>query len=325
MDERFMRSLEQAPDPEFARRLRDQLGNDIEADAEERPRARWTPLLAPAVLVAAIASVIFFPSVRASAQAFLDLFRVHTFTAVSVSPDRLRQLQEGKLDLKTLLGDRVETVQEPGPPHPAASAAEAGAAAGIMVKVPGTLPAGLKPDSVSWRGSGQVRVTADVERLRALLDALDIRDVSVPMAIEGQKIDVRMPAVVEQRFRNEKRTAELLQAKSPEITLPTGVDLAALGEIGLRILGLEPAEARRLAQTIDWRSTMLIPVPGNAGSFRQVEVSGQPALLVTAKGERKDGSPREGTIVLWSRGDMVYALAGNLPSIDLLQMANSVQ
>jgi len=134
-----------------------------------------------------------------------------------------------------------------------------------------------------------------------------------------------MPAVVQQRFRNEKRTAELLQAKSPEITLPTGVDLAALGEIGLRILGLEHAEARRLAQTIDWRSTMLIPVPGNAGSFRQVEVSGQPALLVTAKGERKDGSPREGTIVLWSRGDMVYALAGNLSNMDLLQMANSVQ
>src|SRR6185295_9927949 len=172
----------QAPDPEFARRLRDRLGNETEADAEEQPRPRWTPLLAPALLVAAIASVIFFPSVRASAQAFLDLFRVHTFTAVSVSPDRLRQLEEGKLDLKTLLGNRVETVQEPGPRHAATSAAEAGAAAGIVVKVPGTLPAGLKPDSVSWRGAGQVRVTADVERLRALLEALDIHDVAVPMA-----------------------------------------------------------------------------------------------------------------------------------------------
>ena len=324
MDEHFMKGLRKAPDPEFARRLRDRLGT-TEPSAEERHGARWAPLLAPALLVAAIASVIFFPSVRASAQAFLDLFRIRSFTAVSVSPERIRQLQDGKLDLEGLLGNRVETVREPGPRQTVATAAAAGVAAGIDVKVPGTLPAGLQPDSVSWRGPGEVRVTADVQRLRGLLQALDIQDVAIPMAIDGQKIDIKVPAVVEQRFSKGSRSVQLLQAKSPEVALPAGVDLAALGEIGLRILGLERAEAQRLSQSIDWGSTMLIPVPGNAASFQQVDVSGQSGLLVTAKGERKDGRPREGMIVLWSRGDRVYALAGNISKIDLLQMANSLQ
>jgi hypothetical protein len=55
-----------------------------------------------------------------------------------------------------------------------------------------------------------------------------------------------------------------------------------------------------------------------------VSVNGQPGLLVAAKGERSGGQMREGAIVLWSRGDMVYALSGNLSEIDILQMANSV-
>lgn len=324
MDERFMSGLKQAPDPDFARRLRDRLG-DFEAEPDERPRTRWAAVLVPSLAVAVLVSVIFFPSVRASAQAFLDLFRIRNFTAVSVNPERIRQLQEGKLDLKSLIGDRVETVKEPGPPQTVASVGAAGVAAGIDVKVPTELPSGLQPDSVSWRGPGEARVTADVARLNSVLQTLDIRDVAVPMAIDGQKIDVKVPSVVRQSFSAGKRRAELLQSKSPEVSLPAGVDLAALGEIGLRILGLERAEAQRLARSIDWRSTMLIPVPGDAGSFRQVNVNGQPGLMVTAKGERKDGRQREGTIVLWSRSDMVYALSGNLSEIDMLQMANSVQ
>ena len=327
MDDRFMHGLKRDPAPDFGRALRERLRREEQADAEPaaRPLTRLVPLLAPAVLVVALASVILFPSVRASAQAFLELFRIRNFTAVSVNPERMRQLEDGKLDLKSLIGDRIQTVKEPGPAQFAGSPALAGAAAGVLVKVPAMLPAGLRADTVSWRGAGEAQITADVSRLRQVLEALDIRDVSVPLAIDGQKIDLKMPPVVEQRFRADELRASLLQSRSPEVSLPAGVNLAELGEIGLRILGLESAEARRLSQTIDWRSTMLIPVPGNAGSFRQVEVRGNPGLMVTAVGDGEGGRRREGTMVLWSEGDMVYALAGNLSSVDLLQMANSVQ
>jgi hypothetical protein len=325
MDDRFMQTLKRDPDPEFGRRLRDRLHRDETEVEEPAPRApRWA-VLAPALLVAALASVILFPSVRASAQAFLDLFRVRNFTAVSVNPERLRQFQDGKLDLKTLIGDKVETVKEPGATQVVDSPTAAGVAAGIDVMVPRTLPNGLAAGEVSWHGPGEVRVTADVSRLRTLLDALEIRDVAIPLSIDGQVVDIKVPAVVEQHFENGTSHVQFLQARSPEVGLPTGVDLPALGEIGLRILGLDAAEARRLAQSIDWRSTMLIPVPGDVGSFRQVDVGGQSGLMVTMTGVRKDGRPREGSMVLWSRNDMVFALMGNIRDADLLNMANSVQ
>ncbi len=325
MDDRFMHGLKRDPAPEFSHSLRERLRRQEEGEADEPRRVRWAALLAPALLVAALTSVILFPSVRASAQAFLDLFRVRNFTAVSVSPDRMKQLEDGNLDLKSLIGDRVKTVSEPGPLQVVASPALAGAAAGMIVKVPGVLPAGLKADTVAWRGAGEVQITADVARLRRLLESLDIQDVAVPMAIDGQTIDLKAPPMVQQRFVAGAARAELMQSRSPEVALPTGVDLAQLGTIGLRILGLDATEAQRLAHSIDWRSTMLIPVPGNVGSFRQVEVGGHSGLLVTLSGTTESGRTREGAVLLWSQDDMVFGLEGNLSSEDLLQMANSLR
>ena len=106
------------------------------------------------------------------------------------------------------------------------------------------------------------------------------------------------------------------------MSMPAGMDLPVLGEIGLRILGLARDEAHRLAQAIDWHSTLLVPVPATATSFRQVEVRGARGLVIetTSTSER-----RPVNIVLWSEGGYAFCLRGQLGTVTLLQMANSVQ
>jgi hypothetical protein len=325
MDDRFMHELEREPRPAFARGLRERLRADETNEREPRGAlARLAPVLAPVLGVAAVASLFLFPSVRASAQAFLDLFRIRTFTAVTVDAARMKQLESGNLDLKSLISQKIQTVKDPGPPQVVASAQLAGASAGFIVKTPMTLPAGLVADTVTVRGASEANLTIDTTQLKRVLETLDIRDLQIPAGIDGRTVDVKMAPVVEQRFRNDRRRAHLLETKGPEIGLPSGLDLPKLAEIGLRILGLEPGEARRIAQSTDWRSTMLVPVPGDVGSFRQVDVKGQKALLVTTTGTTPDGRRRDGAIVLWSDGDMVYALAGNIDSLELMQMANSI-
>jgi hypothetical protein len=81
-------------------------------------------------------------------------------------------------------------------------------------------------------------------------------------------------------------------------------------------------EARRMAGSIDWRSTLIVPVPANAGTFRQVTVHGNPGMLVTVTGA--EGQRRAGTIVLWTESDRVYALQGTLGPEDMMQVAESV-
>jgi len=114
------------------------------------------------------------------------------------------------------------------------------------------------------------------------------------------------------------------------VDLPAGIDLPTLGEIGLRILGLGPAEAKRIAQTTDWHTTVLVPVPADASSFQQVDVNGNRGLLIETKA-RPDApgaqghERRDGSLLLWSDGDRVFALSGRINRVDLVQMASSVR
>jgi hypothetical protein len=264
--------------------------------------------------------------VRASAQAFLDLFRVRNFAAVPVDVDRMRMLENQKVDLQALLADRVETLKEPDPPKVYPTVDAAGAAAGFDAREPATLPDGYALDQVVVRGNGAARVTIDAPRLRSMLETLDLKDVQLPDGIDGQVVEVRVPPIVVQSFRRgERGRVELIQARSPEVSLPPGLDLARLGEIGLRVVGLSADEARRFSRTIDWGSTLLVPVPAGAGSFLEVEVRGTRGLLVTMNRNEADRKGGDASVLLWSEGDRVFGVCGNLDSMKLVQLANSLR
>jgi hypothetical protein len=326
MDDRFMNQLREEPRPGFARALRQRLRAGEGATTAPRRVFPLRTLLATAAGLAVVASLVLFPSVRASAQAFLDLFRVRQFTAVSFDATRLERFRKEGDSNSMLMFAKTEKLQDPGPPRVFTDAGAAGAAAGFAVRVPGLLPGGLVADTVTVSGAGAARMSVDTQKLRSLLEALDIRDVTVPDDLDGKSVTVHTTPIVFQQFHSATLHAHLAQAKSPEVELPAGLELNRLGAIGLRILGVSPADARRLATTIDWRSTLVVPVPVNAGSFREVTVHGQKGLLVTQSGQNADGQrERVGAVVMWTEGDQIYALGGDLARDELLQMAESVR
>ena len=130
-------------------------------------------------------------------------------------------------------------------------------------------------------------------------------------------------------YKWKDRRISLLQTPSPELSLPPGIDATQLGEIGLRIAGLNPAEARKFAQSVDWHSTMLVPVPSGASSFREVHVGANKGLLIAFDPRHRDMPGRRGdggTQLLWSDGERVYALIGqNISDATMLELANQVQ
>jgi hypothetical protein len=323
----FLREHAREPRPEFARDLRDRL-RDLEPAPRARRAAAWRPALAGAFALALVVSAFAFPAVRASGQAFLDLFRVRNFAAVPVDFKRVKQLDEGHFDMKTFMADRVDTLEAPGQPVFFTTPAAAGAAAGLDVAAPSFLPRGLVRDTIVVERPGSARVTLDGARLKTLLDAFDVKGVTVPANLDGAKLTVRTTPIVMLHYASPSGArANLVQARSPEVSLPPGVDLAQLGEIGLRILGLEAPEAHRFAQQIDWHSTLLVPVPTDAGEFREVTVNGQRGLLITSSEAEGGGARRHGprNMVLWADGQKVYGLMGSLGREELVQMANSVR
>jgi hypothetical protein len=327
MDDRFLNEQREAPRPEFSRSLRARL-RAAEADGAVRPAFRLRPVLAGATAIALVAVAFTFPAVRATAQQVLDLFRVREFAVVQIDEHRLEQLKNHKFVPDEMFSKSVERLQEPGRPQAFTDLGSAASAAGFELKRPTQLPATFALDTVWVQGEGRVRWTIDTKPLREIMDVMEIRDVDVPAGLDGQRVEVHMPKVVVQKYRNPgRRFAALVQAESPEVSLPPGVDLPRLGEIGLRLLGVESSEAHRLSRVIDWRSTMLVPVVASATRFQQVSVNGARGVLLetssTATPEGGDHGP--GRVLMWTRDGRVYAVLSNLSSVDLVQMAESVR
>lgn len=330
MDDRYLEDLREEPRPGYARSLRERL-REVE-DAAEARRSVWRPALAAVTVVAVISAAFLLPAVRVAAQNALDMFRVRSFAGVQVDESRLDELRKlhdrmGN-DPGLMVFDGQEVLKEPGPPQEFPSADLAAAAAGLPgVMRPGQLPAGFRFENSIVLDDASAKLTINSSKLRPILDALALNDVQVPPGFDGQPITVHKPAIVCQQFTDGKRALMVLEAMSPEVALPPGADLRQLGEMGLRVLGLDAKEARRVAAAVDWKTTLVVPVPTTAGSFRQVTVHGQQGLFVSTNAEtRPDGTrKRAGALVVWGEGGRVHAVQGEISHDVLLDFANQLR
>jgi len=341
----FLSQLREEPRPEFKDRLGGRL-HEIDARERERrqapsPYRRFAPALAGAGLVAALAFAFTLEPVRAAAREFLDLFRVKRFAAVPIDPQRLDRLAKGGLDFKSLVADQVQVVVAPGKPEIVARPEAGAVSAGITAQQPSVLPPRTELVETTLGRPGTFRVQVDTGKLEALALAAGADEIEIPAWWNGATIDVLGPPVLAMRYTRTVDAGEsrppredsfmLLQSATPQVELPEGFDLAVLGRLGLRLAGMSAEEALSFSRTIDWRATLLVPVPVQGGTFREVEVSGQRGLLVTVQpppapdGSLRSSRPR--ALLLWSTADKVFALEGpgTRGGVELVEMAQSIR
>ena len=318
----WLHALRNDPSPLFKAQLRERLRAQEPAPLDSA-RGDWPrrTLLAAAAVVA-VAVLVSVPGVRASVAQFVSLFRVINVVGVPVDSNRLDRLKAEDLQIGTLIGEQVQVVQDPGAPVPVASFADAAAAAGMTLATPQWLPINTQVMETAVMGERVVRVTANSQRLQQVMDALGINDLTVPAGLDGQVVNVRVPPVVMIRYDHQnKRRTRLFQARTPQLTLPNSIDVRALGEIGLRILGLAPAEAREFADAIDWHTTLVVPVPPNASSFQQIDINGHRGVLI--QHQPRNQSPT--STIVWSTPERVFALVSIQHVAEVTAMATSVR
>jgi len=325
LDEKTLYCLRRSPPEDFKRTLRASLLQQ-NARAAAGP-SRLMRFAAVVVACIALAGAFSVPSVRAAARGFLDMFRVVHFAALPVDSSSLQRLRDSGLNLQGLLSDQVQVLEKAGPPASYPTPAAAGAAAGFHVELPSWMPVGWDTEAPAvWvTGPGSARITANAARLAQILASLNINDVAVPQGLDGRTATVRTSPAVRVVWQHERQRVELVESPSPQVDFPSGTDLPALAEIGLRIMGLSRNDAYRFAQSIDWRSTLVMPIPANVASFRQVTVQGRSGLLVEAARAGGGRRGKAGAVVFWSDGNRVFALSGSLGAEQLLEIAQTLQ
>ena len=309
-----------------------------------RYRAAWAGLAA----IVVIAVLFTLAPVQAAASQFLGLFRVRKFAAISVNPASLQSLDMAGGQIDKLLAEEVTFVKKPSDPVAVASAAEASQKAGIPVRLPAALTSA--PRLTVQDGVG-AKAKIDLARVQAILDAAGRSDIKLPASLDGANVEFAVPAMVSAEYdcgapvvvkptgdfsgvggaptsrpaALPSKCVVLAQLASPSVDAPAGVDVAQLGEAMLQLLGLSPEDARHFSRTIDWSSTLVIPVPADAATFRDVTVDGGPGVLVQSDTRKSGGPSRTQYALFWQKNDIVYALSGTGDPARAIEIADSLR
>lgn len=256
-----------------------------------------------------------FPATRALAGQFLGVFRVQKFAPISVSPAQLQMLENLEMDEGLYPGEIVfaeDGIEGRDFDNLADAAAFAQSESTAFYGVR-TLAELGDPSEIHVEGGGTATLTVNLEGARALLEAINADPAILPDSLDGQDVTADTDVMLGQMWDD----VMLMQMPSPVFNYPTDVNPAPIGQALLQLLGMEESEARRLSESIDWTNTLLMPIPTEFATFREVPIDGTTGLLI----EAVDGGE---TALMWQNGGMVYMLGGGSSGDELLESAESL-
>jgi hypothetical protein len=280
------------------------------------------------------------------------MLRVQKIQVVTIDPTTLMSNSEPdgrpyKL-VNQFIADNVVVTMDPGKPNIAPSATQASQLAGYPVLAIGSLGA---PSSVEVNGETAFQMTINRDRIETLLDEVGRSDIRIPESANGALIAVHIPktvistygdcpvrhryassnpqsrgeALAERKMErmakiNDTNCTYLIQAPSPTVSVPPDLNMADIAEAALELAGMSPAEAHSFCQTVDWSSTLVVPIPRNSSSYETVPVDGVEGTLITetlSQGNRYS--------LLWIKNGVIHSLSGHGSSSEALTLAASLR
>ena len=293
---------------------------------------RWRPAWVVGVAIAIVAAFLSFPPARSLAQRFLETLRVEKVQPVSIDTSALEGNRSLQQMIEKMVSDKVVvTIDEKE--QQVADVSEAARLAGFHVQLP---RARADMPRLTVEGQHAFNMTIDRARLQDVFNQAGRSDLVLPESLDGAMVAVQIPRGIRAQYgtcpqRNEDGESEshearqfkscliLMEAPSPLVSVPSDLNIEELAEIGLQLAGMSPAQAKEFCQTINWKSTLVLPLPRYVESYDVVDVNGVQGTLVNNPGSR---GPRYALI--WVKGGMVYSLLGFGDSGDAVSLANSL-
>ena len=275
----------------------------------QNPNRRWATAVLSLLILFTVA--FSFPAVRAAASDFLGLFRVQKFAAISVSSEQLALLE--RVAEEGVSPGELTIVNAPGALIPVNSLAAAARETGLeQVLSPAALG---EPDEIDVVEGGDGRLIIDAAGARRIIELAGADPTLFPEKLDGKRVEVVIFSGVQQSWDD---GTVLLQTTMPLVEYPGNLDPVPLGEAMLQMLGMNRDEAARLARTIDWTSTLLLPIPRNVATFNEITINGSSGLALASL----DG---QYGAVMWQQNDVLYLLTGSGDTVELQRIANSVR
>jgi Putative zinc-finger len=313
---------------------------------------RWRPVWGLAAAAVVVAILVSVGPVRLLAQRVLAMLRVQKITVVSIDPTTLMSGSEPdsrpyKL-INQFFADNVVVTIDPGKPEVVPTVTKAAQVAGYPIRTIGNLGA---PQRVEVNGETAFQMTVNRDRVETLLDEVGRSDIRIPESANGALVAVHIPKIVLSMYgdcpvrrrsgetnpqsraeelaeRKMERMADtkstnctyLVQAPSPTVSVPPELNMSEIAEAALELAGMSPAEAHSFCQTVDWSSTLVVPIPRNSSSYQNVSVDGVEGTLITETLVQENRYS-----LLWIKNGVIHSLMGHGSSSDALTLAASLR
>ena len=302
---------------------------------------RLRPVWGALAALVAIAAFVSFAPARSWAQKVLAMLRVQRVTVVALDPSSFSNTANnpGQM-IGKVLSDNLVVTMNPGKPQPVPDAATASQMTGFTVRTLTALPG---TPEFSVHGEGAFNLTLNRDRLQAILDEAGRSDIQLPASLDGAEIAAHVSKSVMIRYgqcsspeaaasEGSSATASggplsncvfLAEIPSPTVSVPPDLNIQQVAEAGLEIAGMSPEAAQAFCQTVDWTSTLVIPLPRNASSYQTVGVDGVQGTLINMSHLGRSGQP--GYTLVWVKNGIIYSLAGRGDSTSAVSLAGSLQ
>jgi len=315
--------------------------------AMDRDQNGWSlgwrlSLVGGGLAATAVILLLTVAPVRVGAESLLAIFRVERFTILEIDPSTLKSkgLENDQLlnqTISRILSDEVTFTRKPQKPQLVADAATASKAAGFAVQI---LP-GETLSSLLLQSGGAMQLKLDRDRIQSILDEAGRSDLQIPSSVDGATVGVRMPAGVMAFYGNcgdvasrvagnaprsgakseppsDATCISLMELPSPVVSAPPEIDPAQIAQVALQFLGMNANDAANFTQTVDWTSTLVLPVIRGKSKYEQVHVNGNEAALLRPANEEESAR----FSLMWVDNGIIFSLNGTGDDTTAINLAS---
>jgi hypothetical protein len=113
----------------------------------------------------------------------------------------------------------------------------------------------------------------------------------------------------------------LFELPSPIVSAPQEIDPAQIAQIALQFLGMSANDAASFTQTVDWTSTLVLPVVRGESKYEQVHVNGNEGALLRSANQRQS----DHFSLMWVDNGIVFALNGTGDDTTAINLASQLE
>lgn len=279
---------------------------------------KYRKIVAAACAVLLITTLITVEPVRAAISSALSIFRVENVKGITLTIEDIREIQnnlskgEGEISL-----DKMGSIKIQGGKSKTASQEDVKNLPDLEAVFPTSL-SGIEP-VINVVEPAAIDFTLDVKNANQIMKSYGATKF-LPENIDGKTFRIDISSQVTMKYDIDGKRIVILQTKSPNITVPEGVNVDEVYNALVEMPILPQNLQSQLKSIKDWKNTLYIPVAES--EMTGVDINGVKGYLTRDFGDTEEAHE---SVVIWYNKGVIYAVSGRVDDDEILKIARSMR